>query len=190
MKKAYIIHGWGGYPNECWFPWLKQKLEKQGFKVSVPKMPNTDEPKIEVWVPFLKNLVKTPDEETYLIGHSIGCQTILRYLESLPENTKINKAVLVAGFVHLTEKVTKNQEEKDIAKPWLETPINFKKINSHVNKITAIFSNNDPYVPLSDSKIFKEKLNAEIIVLNNKGHIGREDNVKELPEALNAILKN
>ena len=22
-KRAFIIHGWDGYPDEGWFPWLK-----------------------------------------------------------------------------------------------------------------------------------------------------------------------
>lgn len=187
MKKAYIIHGWGGNPEEAWFPWLKTELEKKDFQVSIPKMPNTDEPKIKEWVGFLKEHIKNPDKNTYLIGHSIGCQTIIRYLETL-ENIKIGGVILVAGFINLTEKVTGNAEEAEIAKPWLETPINFEKVKNNSKKFIAIFSTNDPYVPLSDSEIFKNKLNAKIITLENKGHLGGEDNINKLPEALNAIL--
>ena len=29
MKRAFIIHGWDGYPAEGWFPWLKRELEKK-----------------------------------------------------------------------------------------------------------------------------------------------------------------
>jgi esterase/lipase len=36
MKKVFIIHGWDGYPEEGWFPWLKKELEKKGFSVFVP----------------------------------------------------------------------------------------------------------------------------------------------------------
>ena len=76
--KAYLIHGWEGYPENCWFPWLKKQLEEKNYKVEVPEMPDTDHPKIESWVNKLKEIV-IPDEETILIGHSIGCQAILRY---------------------------------------------------------------------------------------------------------------
>ena len=31
MKRVYIIHGWEGYPEEGWFPWLKKELEDRGF---------------------------------------------------------------------------------------------------------------------------------------------------------------
>ena len=107
--KAHIIHGWSGFPEEAWFPGVKRALEAKGFEVSIPAMPNTDEPRIEEWVGFLKEHVK-PDETTYLIGHSIGCQTILRYLEQL--DTKIAGAVFVAGFFNLIEKSLETQEEK------------------------------------------------------------------------------
>jgi hypothetical protein len=31
MKRAFIVHGWASYPEHGWFPWLKQKLEQQGY---------------------------------------------------------------------------------------------------------------------------------------------------------------
>ena len=27
MQRVFIIHGWDGYPEEGWFPWLKKELE-------------------------------------------------------------------------------------------------------------------------------------------------------------------
>jgi len=38
MKKAVLIHGWEGYPEEGWRPWLKEKLEANGFQVFVPAL--------------------------------------------------------------------------------------------------------------------------------------------------------
>ena len=32
MKRVFIIHGWDGYPEEGWFPWLKEELEKEDLK--------------------------------------------------------------------------------------------------------------------------------------------------------------
>ena len=37
-------------------------------------MPNTANPKIEEWVDYLNSKVDLLNEETYFIGHSIGCQ--------------------------------------------------------------------------------------------------------------------
>ena len=187
--KAYIIHGWEGYPEEGWFPWLKSELEKKGFSVEVPTMPNTEAPEIKAWVNKIKEIAK-PDERIWFIGHSIGCQAILRYLESLDEEIKIKGCIFVAGWITLTQEATLGEEEKEIAEQWLTLPINFDKIKKHTNNFTAIFSDNDPYVPLANLKIFEEKLNAKIIMEHEKGHFSGEDNVTELPSVLNAILNS
>jgi len=186
VKKVFLIHGWDGNPENAWFPWLKAELEAKDFEVIIPAMPNPEEPKIDEWVSKLKELANDPDEEIYFIGHSIGCQTILRYLESLSENAKVGGVIFVAGWFHLTN--LSGPEEEKIAQPWLETPINFDKIITHTNNFLAIFSNNDPFVLLSDKDIFKEKLGAEIIIEQEKGHFDDEAGIKELPSALNSLL--
>lgn len=76
-KRVFIIHGWDGHPDEQWFPWLKKELEQRGFEVYVPQMPKTEEPRIDIWVPYLRGLVGRPDQDTYFVGHSIGPQAIL-----------------------------------------------------------------------------------------------------------------
>src|SRR3989338_3050206 len=81
MKRIFIIHGWDFNPKMNWYPWLKKKLEKEGFKVIVPEMPNTSKPKINEWVSHLKKVIGKLDENTYFVGHSMGNQTIMRYLE-------------------------------------------------------------------------------------------------------------
>lgn len=185
MKRVFIVHSWDGFPEEGWYPWLKKELESKGFVVQVPSMPNPDEPKIEEWASFLKNIVGKPNKETYFIGHSIGCQTILRYLESIQDNIKIGGAVFVAGWFNLINLET--EEERIIAKPWLETPIKLNKVLNHTKNIVAIFSDNDPFVPLSDSKIFKKKLKAKIIIESNRGHFSGSDGITKLPIVLESI---
>ncbi len=186
-KRAFIIHGWGGFPDNYWFPWLKQELEKNNFTVQIPAMPNPDNPTINEWVGSLALTVGVADENTFFVGHSIGCQTILRYLEQLPENVKIGGLVCVAGWFRLLHLET--EEEKIIAAPWLDTPIDFEKIKKHTNKISAIFSDNDPDVDLGDKKLFENYLNAKTIVEHNKEHFTADAGIKELPSALQAVLE-
>ena len=190
MKRVFLIHGWGGNPKEPWFVWIKKELEKKKFKFIAPKMPNPNYPKIHSWVPYLKKKIGKVDKNTYLIGHSIGCQTILRYLKTL-KNEKIGGCVLVAPWMHLDEKTIEEdgEESKEIARPWVTTSINFNKVKKHSNKFVAIFSDNDPFVPINNVKIFKNKLNAKIIIEHNKGHFDPSSNVKKLPSALKALLK-
>jgi hypothetical protein len=184
-KRVFIIHGWGGYPQEGWFPWLKSELEKKGFVITVPVMPDTDTPVIEKWVGHLAQEVGTPDAETYFVGHSIGCQAILRYLETV--DTVIGGAVFVAGFFDLMGMET--DDERAIAQPWLQTPIHFERIRQVCPHITAIFSDNDPFVSLENSsEAFKEKLAAKIVVEHDKEHFSGSEGIAELPSALQAVL--
>lgn len=187
MKRVFIIHGWAESPDKDWFPWLRANLESRGFEVMAPLMPNPDEPKIEEWVPYLTNIAKEVDKNTYFIGHSIACQTILRYLEKSPDGTKIGGAVFVAPWITLT---LDTEEEKRISKPWLRAPIDFEKVKKHCNKFIAIFSDNDPFVPLDENKkFFKDKLGAKIIVEHDKRHFYDDASAAELPSALEAVLK-
>ena len=187
MKRVIIVHGWEGSPKEGWFPWLKKELEFRGFKVEVPEMPNSDEPNIKAWVDYLNKVAGEVDEKTYFVGHSMGCQTIMRYIEEMPKYEHIGGAVFVAGWFNL--KGLQTNLEKEIAKPWLETEINFDKVRKHTHKFVEIMSDNDEYVSLTDAELFERKLNAKVIIERNMGHFSGEDGVKELPVVLNKLLE-
>ena len=72
---------------------------------------------------------------------------------------------------------------------YWRTLIDWDKVKKLANKFVVIFSDNDPDVDVTDSKIFKEKLGAKIIIEHNKGHFSDSDNVKELPIVLNSIME-
>ena len=192
MKKVvYIIHGWDGSPKEPMHLWLKEELKKKRFKVIVPLMPGKSKPRIEKWIDKLNKIIKEPNENTFFIGHSIGCQAILRYLEQLKSDISIGGLVFVAPWMKLDKKTIKEEGEEvmKIAKSWEETPIDWNKVKIHANKVICILSDNDPYVPLSNAELFKENLGAEIIIEHNKGHYTESDNVKENEIALNSLLE-
>ena len=188
MKTAYIIHGWDGSPKEPLYQWIKNKLEERNFKVIVPEMPNPSKPEINPWINKIKKVAGDLSDKDILIGHSVGCQAVLRYLGTL-KNKKIAKTILIAPWMNLDETTIEEEGEevKEIAKPWMETPIDWKAVNNNCKEFIAIFSDNDPYVPLSNVNLFKEKLNAKILILNNKGHFDPFSGIKELPEILEFV---
>ncbi|MFW5846765.1 MAG: RBBP9/YdeN family alpha/beta hydrolase [Nanoarchaeota archaeon] len=203
-KKAYLIHGWrpssrediakiknnnsseienSGSSEGGWFNWLKQELSKKGFKVISFDMPNTNNPKIEQWINFLECEINPEDidEETYFIGHSIGCQTILRYLEKLHKHKRIAGCVFVAGWFDI---INLEQEELEIAHPWINSKINFNRIKDHTDNFLAIFSNDDPYVPFEEQDKFKNNLGAKIKIKHNSGHFNEINKIPEILEFL------
>ncbi len=185
MKRAIIIHCWDGNPEYCWYPYVKRGLEGKGFEVIVPAFPETDTPKLVNWLPVLKEAVGIPDKDTYLIGHSIGCATILRYLESLASQQKIGGAVFVAGF-------TDDLGFEEL-KNFFTTDIPFEDIKQKAKHFAAINSDDDPYVSLKYGDIFKEKLGAELIIKHGMKHfsgpVDKEDSCTELPDVVESVIK-
>jgi uncharacterized protein len=188
-KRVYVIHGWEGHPANNWFPWLKKCLGKEGFDVFIPAMPDPIRPKKDEWVRFLKDLITEPDKDTYFVGHSMGCRTILRYLEGLPKDIKVGGAVLVAGWVSLPMWNGRTEEQTRIIEDWVNPPMDFEKVLIHTDKFVAIYSKDDPYFLPENATIYEEKLGAKLISKDGFGHFSDEDKVLELPEALNAIIE-
>ncbi|MFA6105540.1 MAG: alpha/beta fold hydrolase [Patescibacteria group bacterium] len=178
-KKFIIVHGWASHPQMYWFPWLKKELEKNGCEVIAPELPNPTKPKIEEWIPYLQKTIGAVDENTFFIGHSVGCQAILRFLQSLPESTVAGGAYLVAPFVKL------EGFEAKAAEQWIKTPLDAGKIKKQLRNSVAFFSDNDPLVPLKNREFFSNELGSKIIVLSQRNHF---DGVKTFPE-LNQELK-
>ncbi len=201
MKRAVIVHCWDGYPDYCWYPQTKKELEEKGFKVLIPEMPETNLPKLSLWLPKLQETIGQPDQNLFLIGHSSGCITIMRFLETLGANQKIGGVVFVAGFTD------------DLGFPELsnffETPIDFEKVKLRVSTdavsfpprrkiktkahhFVAIQSDDDPYVPLKYGDILKQKLGAKLITKHQMGHFsGPVDNTTSctsLPDVTQSIL--
>ena len=188
MKKIYLIHCWDGTSSDGWYPWLAEKIRNKDVDLIKFDMPNTDHPKIEEWIEALNSKVDSLDDKTYFIGHSIGCQTILRYLET-KEITKIGGILFVAPWLDLLPKAIEDEDSYNTAKPWINTPIDFEKIKQFTNNISCIFSNNDYFVSIDQEKEFKNKLNAKTTIVKNKGHISQDDGVFELQEILDLTRK-
>lgn len=189
MKRVIIVHGWGGKPEHGWYLWLKKELESKGFDAEVPQLPDQDYPRIEKWIPVLAKTVGNPNGNTYLVGHSMGCQAICRYLETLPLGVKIGGAIFVAGFFKHLYDSEYDSEDKETENHWLGRPINFYKIKPHINKSVAIFSKDDPDVPLDNKEDFETKLGSEVIILNGYKHFTGEAGITELPIILEKLLE-
>jgi hypothetical protein len=188
MKRVIIVHRWSGTPTSDWYPWLKSELEIRGCEVSVPVMGDTEEPTIEEWVGNLSKAVGESDRNVIIVCHSIGAQTVWRYLERL-DGKQVRGVVAVAPWFHLEDLEDKGVEA--IAHPWLDTPIDFGSVRRKVQNVTAFFSNNDPYgvSEKMDGIVLKEKLGAELCVIKGAGHFTEDDGYTKFPEVLDAVTR-
>ncbi len=189
MKRVFIVYGWDGYPEEGWFPWLKKELEAKDFEVHVPQLPEAANPRIYNWVPALAEAVGQPDDETYFVGHSMGCQTIARYLETLPMGMVVGGAVFVAGFFKRLSGFENDVEVQATDRHWLQAPLDLAKVHKHLRRSVAIFSDDDPFVPLDNQEEFRDHLGSEIIVEHEQGHFNKAAGITQVPVALKAIIR-
>lgn len=181
QRLAVIVHRWGGVPASDWYPWAKVQLEVRGYDVLVPAMPNTDEPDITAWTSELQRVLgDNPAQSLLLIGHSIGCQTILRTLEKA--QSKVDRAIFIAGWVQLTGLT---ETEAQVVQPWLTQSFGVQAAKQCLKASIALFSSDDPYVPLEQNQaFFHDKVGAQLITLDGYGHFDEDTNVSKIPELL------
>ena len=176
--KAIIIPGNGSTDiTENWFQSVKKELEKLGIELIAENMPDPELARKKYWVPFIKEKLST--EDAILIGHSSGSVATLKYLE---EN-KAKLAILV-GVCY-----TDLGDEDEKKSGYYDTPWDWGKIKINAEKIVIFASKDDPYIPISEPRFIKEKLNAEYHEYENEGHFGSDVGKTEFPEIVD-IVKN
>lgn len=183
MKNALILHGTDAKSTDHWFPWLKEELETDGFKVWVPNLPQANKPNIKRYNDFLlsqKDFVF--DNETVMIGHSSGTVAILGLLQELVDDVFIKKAILVGAF-HNNDLHWESLDE------LFEKPFDFEQIKRHTKQITFIHSDNDPYIPLEQAEFLAQKVDGELIILEGQGHFNTVSDPKftKFPYLLDVI---
>jgi len=184
MSKAVIVHCWEGSPTYCWYPWVQSRLTERGWEVDVPAMPRPNAPDLSRWLSTLQKHIGAPTADLFLVGHSIGCATILRYLEALEEEVMVGGVVLVAGF---TDDLGYNE-----LRSFFLAHFDFLRIQGRTNHTVAIHSDDDPFVPLQFAKVFQEQLKASIIVKHAMKHfsgpVDGEESCTELPEVVESLF--
>src|SRR3989338_4621090 len=164
MKNAILLHGTGSTPDSFWFPAIRKVLEKNGYGVWAPQLPDADVPDIKTWLPFvLKG--GAFHASTVLIGHSAGCPLILSVLENI--NIKIEKAVLVAGYA---------RPKGDLdAEPILQNAYYWGKIKKNAKEIIFINSDNDQWGCDDKEGLYMwQNLGGTLILRSGEGHMGSD----------------
>jgi uncharacterized protein len=182
MATVFIFHGSYGHPEENWFPWLKDEVEKLGHVVIVPAFPTPKGQYLSVWLRVFKKYLPLVDSRAIFIGHSCGAIFALRLLEQI--DTKIKAAFLVAGPVGPLH----NEFDK-VHMSFVGYPIDWKRVKSHAAHFYPIYSNNDPYISLKNGQITAKELGTKMIVVKNAGHFNAKAGYLKFEHLLDIIKK-
>ena len=173
-----ILHGRGSSPVEAFLPWLKESLEKSGYKVQAPAMPGGDEPNDLEQAAYVKAHCKI-DENTVIVGHSFGGIVALRLLE---QGIRVNKVVL-ASTPYLG-RFSDGKARKSVVEA-IKRGFDFKTIRNHAGSFISISDEHDHIVPLEDGKALATELEGEWVTV---GAVKPHFNGNEEPQILATIL--
>lgn len=171
--KVYIVHGYTASPDKHWFPWLAQELQRLGVTCERLAMPDADHPTPEKWLAHLEKHVQV-DEQTVLVGHSLGCITWLNFLAKT--GAKARGAVLVSGFYQALDTLPELTPFAD----FYATLPPLRDLDA-----TVIAAMDDHIVPHSYSDALAQHLQANYIRLHHGGHFLDREGWTEFPLVLN-----
>ena len=180
----FIFHGTEGYPEENWFPWMKQELEQKGNKVFVPQFPTPPivPAKINEWFDVLKKYEQYIDENSILIGHSLGGIFLLRVLE------KLNHPIKAAFFVGTPIGVRPILNfYRDSAFSGFD--FNWEEIKKKAQNFVVFQSDTDPYVGLENGKKLAENLGVELSFVPNAGHFNKKAGYLKFEQLEDKVLE-
>ncbi|MFA6077217.1 MAG: alpha/beta fold hydrolase [Candidatus Paceibacterota bacterium] len=178
-SNIFIFHGTEGHPNENWFPWLKEKLEAKGNKVFVPQFPSPPvvPAKISEWFEVLKEYEQYINEDTILIGHSLGGVFTLRVLEQLKHPIK-------GAFLTGTPIGVRPNLNYDRVNGFSGFNFDWGKIKKNAKHFDVFQSDNDPYVGLDNGKELAKNLEVELTFIPNAGHFNKRAGYLSFPDLL------
>ena len=180
---VFIFHGTEGYPEENWFPWLKQELEKANYNVIVPQFPTPPvvAAKISEWFDVLKKYEKQIDENTIFIGHSLGGIFTLRILEKL---THPIRATFLVGTAIGIQPIINYKRDQNFS----GFDFNWDKIKSEAKHFEVFHSDNDPYVGLKNGEELAKNLGVELTFIPNAGHFNTKAGYTKFKALRNKII--
>ncbi len=180
---AILVHGWEGWPENAWFPWLRRELGSRGWTTEALKMPDPALPKRTVWVDTIRRALGRP--ETVLIGHSLGCAAILWTLANY-EGPPLTRVVLVSGFGRPFSTILKKAGQ--FHHDWFPHPLDLSAIKPKARSWAVVHAHRDPLVPFEEGEWLAKQLGVKLIVPARSGHLMHVEGALEVPEILEAAL--
>jgi hypothetical protein len=185
IERIAIMPRWSGHADVDWYPWFRQQLAGQDeLRVHMLALDQPGAPTIDGCVASLTAALGDDPralERTLLIGHSVGCQALLRYLAALPSEVPGGPAhlICVAGWWAVDEPWA-------TIRPWIETPHAVERLRARTGKgVTVVLSDNDPFTAdwQANSNLWKDRLGARVELVAG----GRHFNGAEAPLVLELV---
>jgi predicted alpha/beta hydrolase family esterase len=162
-RRAIILHGTGGHPDNVWYPWLAGRLTARGYTVDRPHLPGLNVEPVATFLPRVLPALAV-DAGTVLIGHSGGAALLLALLEHL--DGPVAQSVLVAGYA---------TPPNDADEPVLQASYDWDRIRANAGDVVLVNSVRDPYgCDAAQGRAMFDRLGGTLVVRDD-GHFGDVD---------------
>lgn len=178
--KFVLLHGYKGGPGQDFFPWLKRELEAQGHTVIVPLLPHSKEENAKESLDMEAALAAASyDQNTIVVGHSLGCIVGLKIAEQYP----IGGLVLAEGFL--------DGKFIDHERPFVKEynwNIDVVRIKRNAGWIKLLQDTSDDIISIDQAKRLSEKLSVPLeLVTAGQPHFNSAAEPAVLKAAVPAI---
>jgi uncharacterized protein len=185
IQHVLIAPRWAGSSQHDWYPWLKASLgaTHPGVVVEVLDLPEPSKPDPEVWAAAIAARLLDFDRRlpaVMLVGHSVGCQGVLRALGALPADAQVGGLLMVAGWWTI-------DAPWDSIQPWLTPPPHLARARAQTPWTDVLLSDNDPFTAdaTANAAQWRDTLDASVSILPGLKHF----NGAQEPDVLAAISR-
>ncbi len=181
-RSLTIVPRWAGHADSDFYPWLIQEKPAGFGSLRALEMPDPKQPRPETWVPALAQaLGSAPAPGSVVMGHSVGCQTVLRYLETLPRGSQVEGVLLVAAWWSV-------DNPWDSLRPWTDRMLDLERIRAAAGRVVVLLSDNDPFTSdfRENARLWEERLGAQVQLVPGAKHF----NGTHEPAVLEALRRH
>lgn len=187
IDRILLVPRWAGTATSDWYPWLGRELASRAPAVRLEVAPLRPEPErpeieacIEAYIEALGALGALDLAGTLLVGHSVGCQVLMRALARVPDGARAPALLLVAGWWTV-------DQPWDTLRPWIDTPFEHARAVARCDRIEVLLSDDDPFTRDAEEtrRRFAEGLGAAVQILPGRRHF----NAPEEPAVLAAVTR-
>lgn len=177
IDRILLVPRWSGTAASDFYPWLARELAPRLRLEVAPLRPEPGAPQIEA---CLEELAGLDPARTLLVGHSVGCQVLMRALARVPDGGRAPALLCVAGWWTV-------DRPWDTLRPWITTPFDHARTAARCDRIEVLLSDDDPFTSDAEEtrRRFIAALGAEVEVVPGRKHF----NAAEEPAVLAAIRR-
>lgn len=187
MSRLLVVPRWAGTPRSDYYPWLVSALAadpKRPFtSVVIADLPDPGTPRLDTWPPAILRLLGDDPAvlaDTFILGHSVGCQALLHALAAFPAGAHVAGMLAVAGWWRV-------DSPWPTILPWQERLPDLTRARAALPALTVLLSDDDPFTAdhAGNAALWRERLGARIEVVPGARHF----NAAEEPAVLSTLLR-